>query len=306
MKDSNNKQGFSTSKLAGNSMLLLAAFFWGIAFVAQSSGMDYMEPFTFNGVRSLMGTLVLIPVIFVFDKKNGRKNHLPTKMEWIGGTVCGAICFAATSFQQFGLLTTSAGKAGFITALYIILIPIIGLFMKKKAPAMVWVSAITALAGLFFLCVTEEFSLERGDILVLICAFIFSWHIIAIDYFSPKVDGVRLSCIQFLVAGLLSMPGMFIFETPTISGMLAGWLPLCYAGIFSCGVAYTLQIIGQRYTAPTIASILMSFESVFSVIFGAIILHQYMSGKEILGCVLMFIAIILAQVDFKELFGKRG
>ena len=306
--------------------LLLAATIWGIAFVAQSVGMEYVGPFTFNGVRSLIGALVLVPVILLLNRSrdtssgsagstipesasNGTKKSAATTAAaspyknrdlWIGGIACGIALFAASNFQQFGIKYTTVGKAGFITACYIVIVPIIGLFMKKKCSPFIWTAVVMALIGLYLLCITDGFSIGLGDLLVLICAFLFSLHILVIDYFSPRTDGVKLSCIQFLVCGILSMIPALILEHPQISSILTAWLPILYAGVMSCGVAYTLQIVGQKNVNPTVASLILSLESCISVLAGWALLGQKLSAKELLGCVIMFAAIILAQLPEKN------
>lgn len=285
-------------------LLLLAAFIWGVAFVAQSVGMDYVEPFTFNGIRCLLGGVVLMPCIYFFDRFKSQKEkeeiQQNRKSLWFAGIICGIILFVATNAQQIGLQYTSAGKAGFITALYIVIVPIMGLFLKKKCGWNVWVSVFIALAGFYLLSINEGFSLEKGDFYVLICALVFPFHIWVVNHYAPIVDGVRLSCLQFLVCGTLSVICMFLFETPKIDAIFSAWAPILYAGILSCAVAYTLQIIGQRDFNPTIASLLMSFESVFSVLAGWIILGEALSRREMIGCVLIFAGVILAQIPFGE------
>ena len=286
-------------------VLLLTAFIWGVAFVAQSVGGDAVGCFTFNGVRSLIGAAVLLPVIAFLDKQKkkelGEDQFLAQKGDKktliLGGISCGVMLCIASNFQQFGISFTTVGKAGFITAMYILIVPILGLFMKKKVGMKVWLGVILATVGLYMLCMTSEsFSLSKGDLLVLVCAGFFSLHILIIDYFSPKVDGVRLSCIQFFVCGLISTVIAFIFENPNVGAILSGWLPILYAGVMSCGVAYTLQIIGQKNMDPTVASLILSLESVFSVLAGWVLLNQKLSIRELFGCVLMFLAIILAQL----------
>ena len=292
-------------KLQGTMMLLLTALIWGSSFVAQRAGMEYIGPFTFNGIRSLIGGLVLIPVIFLFskeknaelteaEKKAGKKTLL------LGGILCGIVLFAASSLQQIGMVYTTAGKAGFITALYIVLVPILGVFIRKKVKPIVWLCVILAVAGLYLLCMTDGLSLGRGDLLVLLCAFAFSIHILVIDYFAPRTDGVALSCIQFFVCGILSLFPMFLAETQVWFAILDCWIPILYAGVLSCGVAYTLQILAQKHTDPTVASLLLSLESVFAAIAGAIILHEQLAPRELAGCVLMFAAIIIAQLPSKR------
>lgn len=277
-------------------ILALTAFIWGTSFVSQRIGMNYLEPFTFNGVRSIIGGLTLIPFILFFrSNENYQRKELIT-----GGVLCGILLFAATSMQQIGIQYTTAGKAGFITAFYIVLVPIYGIFLKKKTGLKVWIAVAIALLGLYFLCITEKFTIGKGDIYIFICALIFACHILVIDYFSPKVSGIKMSCIQFLVCGIISIPFMFILETPKISAMTTGILPLLYSGIFSCGIAYTLQILGQKNANPAIASLIMSLESCFSVLSGWLILGERMSAKESAGCVLMFAAIIIAQLPGRE------
>ena len=297
-----------TGQMKNSLLLLLTAFIWGVAFVAQSVGGEAVGCFTFNGVRSLIGAAVLIPVIYFLDsqkkKELGEEKFLEqkgdSKMLLLGGVCCGVMLCIASNFQQFGISFTTVGKAGFITAMYILIVPILGLFMKKRVGAKVWLGVVLATVGLYMLCMTSEsFSLSKGDFLVLICAGFFSLHILIIDYFSPKVDGVRMSCIQFFVCGVISTAIAFVFENPSFSAILSGWLPILYAGVLSCGVAYTLQIVGQKNMDPTVASLILSLESVFSVLAGWVILHQTLSVRELFGCVLMFLAIILAQLPEK-------
>ena len=297
-----------TKQMKNSLLLLLTAFIWGVAFVAQSVGGEAVGCFTFNGVRSLIGAVVLLPVIYFLDvqkkKELGEEKFLEQKGDkktlLLGGICCGVMLCIASNFQQFGISFTTVGKAGFITAMYILIVPILGLFMKKKVGIKVWLGVVLATIGLYMLCMTSEsFSLSKGDFLVLICAGFFSLHILIIDYFSPKVDGVRMSCIQFFVCGVISTAIAFIFENPSFSSILSGWLPILYAGVLSCGVAYTLQIVGQKNMDPTVASLILSLESVFSVLAGWVILHQTLSVRELFGCVLMFLAIILAQLPEK-------
>lgn len=282
-------------------LLFLTATIWGVAFVAQSAGMAYVGPFTFNGVRSILGGLVLLPCIGFLDRiRDDADEHeggtKAGKQLLAGGVCCGLILFAASSFQQIGIQYTSVGKAGFITAMYILIVPIMGIFIHKKAGLKVWAGVAFAVCGLYLLCMSGSFKLEKGDAMELVCAFIFSLHILVIDYFSPRVDGVRMACIQFWVCGILSMVFAFVLETPQLSSVLAAWKPVCYGGIMSCGVAYTLQIVGQRDMNPTVASLILSLESVVSVVAGFLILHQTMSRRELLGCCLMVVAIVLAQL----------
>lgn len=297
-------------------ILLLTAIVWGFAFVAQSAGMDYVGPFTFTCIRSWIGGVFLLPCIFLLDRLKSPKEREIQKSQdkktlIIGGICCGiCLCFA-TCVQQIGIQYTSVGKAGFITACYIIIVPVLGIFMKKRCSVLVWISIVIALFGLYFLCLSESFSINRGDIYVMIGAFLFSLHILTIDHFSPKVDGIRMSCIQFLICGFISGIPMLILEgVPRGTYLMQAAVPILYAGVMSSGVGYTLQIIGQKDFDPTIACLIMSLESTFSVVGGWIVLHQVMNGRELLGCVLMFVAIILSQIPVPEkgsyhLFQKR-
>ena len=291
-------------KIKNGIMLVLTAFIWGTAFVAQSVGMDYLGPFTFNGVRSLIGGAALLPCIWLFQKGKGKATEKPSRgarKELIaGGIACGLLLFAASSLQQIGIQYTTAGKAGFITAFYIVIVPVLGMFLHKKISGKVWGAVAIALAGLYFLCITEKFAVGKGDILIFLCALVFSIHILVIDYFSPKVDGVKMSCIQFFVCGIVSLPPMFFTETPKIGAIVEGWAPLLYAGVLSCGVAYTLQIIGQKNVNPAVASLILSLESCFSVLAGWMVLGEKLSMRESVGCVLMFAAIILAQLPDRK------
>lgn len=289
-------------KIKNAVLLLLTAAIWGIAFVAQSVGMDYVGPLTFNCVRSLIGGVVLLPCIWYFDKKRNRERRVPVipgarKTLVIGGVCCGVALCLASNFQQFGIQYTTVGKAGFITACYIIIVPILGLFFKKKCSPVIVGAVALSVVGLYLLCMTGgELAVNKGDLLMLVCALLFSVHIIIIDFFSPVVDGVKMSCIQFFVCGAISGIGMLIYETPDMGQILAAWAPVLYAGVMSCGVAYTLQIIGQKGMNPTVASLILSLESSISVLAGWAILGQRLSARELAGCALMFGAIILAQL----------
>ena len=293
-------------KIKNALLLLLTASIWGVAFVAQSVGMDYVGPLTFNCVRCLMGGVVLLPCIWFFDRKNKRKEQVPVipgarKTLIIGGICCGVALCLASNFQQFGIQYTTVGKAGFITACYIVIVPVLGLLLGKKCSPVVAGAVVLSLAGLYMLCMKGgELSVNKGDLLMLVCAFLFAVHIMIIDFFSPVVDGVKMSCIQFFVAAIVSGVGMLVMEQPDIHNILAAWLPILYAGALSSGVGYTLQIIGQKGMNPTIASLILSLESVISVLAGMVILDEQLSSREILGCVLMFIAIVLAQLPEKK------
>jgi len=284
-------------------LLLLTATIWGIAFVAQSAGSDYAGPFTFNAIRTIMGGVVLIPCIYFLDKGKKKRSEMiasDQKNLITGGILCGVVLFIASNLQQIGIAYTTAGKAGFITALYIVLVPMMGIFLKKITGLKIWLGVLLAAVGLYFLCMNEGFSIGIGDIYLLMGAACFAVHILVIDYYSPKVDGVKMSCIQFFVCGILSAVPMLLFETPRIGSLVSGWIPLVYAGVMSCGVAYTLQIVGQRDADPTIASLILSLESVVSVLAGFLILGERLSIREGIGCILMFAAIILAQLPEQE------
>lgn len=282
----------------GSSLLLfLAACIWGVAFVAQSVGMDYMGPYTFNGARFLIGGTVLLPFVFVrLGKEKREKGRLSLKVLLTGGLSCGLVICLASLSQQIGIQYTTVGKAGFITTLYIILVPLFGLFLHKKVPGKVGVAALIAAVGLYRLCINDGFHPGKGDAFVFLCAILFSIHILVIDCFSPKADGVALSCIQFYTAGIICTIGAFALEKPTLSQLLAGIVPLLYAGVFSCGVAYTLQIIGQKNLEPTVASLILCMESAVSVLAGWVILGQALSPRELSGCALVFAAVILVQL----------
>ncbi len=297
---------------------MLTSFIWGSAFVAQSSGMDYVGPYTYNMARNVLAFLFLIPVIYVIGKKKGVTDNagsgtgiddaasgeanwksilLPDRTTLVGGIYCGLVMAVASSLQQIGITMTTAGKAGFITALYIILVPLMGVFIGKKIPRIIWFCVVLAMAGFYLLCVKEGFSISKGDILVLFCSVGFSVHIMTIDHFTSKgVDGVKMACIQFAVAAIVMTPLMFALENPSVSGLLSAWMTIAYAGILSSGVGFTLQIVAQKDTDPTTATLIMSLESVFAAVSGCLFLNEVLLPKEILGCILVFVAVILAQV----------
>ena len=293
-------------KLKGNLILLLTSFIWGTSFIAQSKGVELISPMAFNGIRSLLGAVVLIPVIFALDfgkKKKGIQIQKTDKTLFLGGIVCGICLCVASTLQTAGMVYTSPGKSGFITALYMMIVPIIGLFCGKKTQPIIWLSVAIAIIGLYLMCIDSSLVLNKGDVLTFLCAIVFAFHILAIDYFSPKVDCVKLSALQFFICGLINLICVFLFEEPQLEPILNCWLSIGYSGIFSCGVAYTLQIVGQKYTDPTSASILMSLESVFATLTTVILVALgwnltggQLTAREILGCVLMFLAIILVQL----------
>ena len=295
-----------SQKLKGNMLLLLTSIIWGISFIAQSKGVELISPMAFVGTRTMLGAIVLIPVILIIDfsrKKKGVTVQKFDKTLILAGVLCGLLLFFATILQTEGLIYTSPGKSGFITALYMVMVPIVGLFAGKKTKPVVWLAVAIAFCGLYMMCLTSELSVNKGDILTLYCAIIFTFHILVIDHFSPKVDGVKLSFLQFFVCGALGLIYMFLFEEPDFGLIKSCWISIGYSGIFSCGVAYTLQIVGQKYTDPTSASLLMSLESVFATLSTVILVALgwnltggQLSLREILGCVIMFAAIILVQL----------
>ena len=288
--------------MKNNVLLVLTALIWGCAFVAQSVGMDYVGPFTFNMARFLIGAIVLLPVIWFMDRqrKTGAEKGAGQKTLIIGGICCGIALAFASTLQQRGILFTTVGKAGFITAMYIVIVPLLGIFIGKKVRPLIIGCVAIAVVGFYFLCMTESLRLGLGDFLVLLCAIAFSIHILVIDHFSPKVDGVKMSAIQFLTAAIISAVPTLLWEQPVFTEILQAWQPVLYAGVMSCGVAYTLQIIAQKNADPTVASLLLSLESVFSVLAGWVLLGQGLSLKELFGCVLIFCAIILAQLPEKK------
>lgn len=291
-------------KQLGNSLLLLlTATIWGSAFVAQSVGMEHVGPFTFTFSRSIIGGMVLLPCILLLGKW---KKGFATKVEWIGGICCGIALCVASNFQQVGMQYTTVGKAGFITALYVVLVPIFGIFMKKRVSLLIWGCVAVSVAGLYLLCMPAgAFVLAFGDLLVLLCAVLFSVHILVIDYFSPKGDGVVISCIQFFTCGVLSGIPMLFFENPSAGSVLDAKWSILYAGVLSSGVAYTLQVVAQKNVNPTVASLIMCLESVVAVIAGWVILGEGMSSREIWGCILMFAAIVVAQLPVPEKTKER-
>ena len=299
--------------LRANLLLLLTAFIWGVAFVAQDVAMDTMGPVTFNAARTLVAALALLPAIRLLDaleKKRGGTAAVSRRFAdmtpaqkrtlVIGGVCCGAALFVGSSLQQLGIKETSAGKAGFVTALYIVLVPLSGLFFKRVVRRAVWLAVLLCTAGLFLLCVTDALTIGPGDLYLLLCAAAFTVHILVIDHFSPRTDCVRMSCLQFFVASALCGLVMAFTEHPTAGALLRGWLPILYAGVLSGGMGYTLQMIAQRDTDPTVASLLMSLESVFAVLAGWVLLGDVLSLRELSGCALMMAGIVLAQVPMRR------
>ena len=309
-----------SNNLRSSVYLSLTAVIWGIAFVFQSMGNNNMGAFTFIASRYLLGGLLLVPIVlikydhprFLADIDEIPVKKVPVKLTALGGILCGAALCSASIVQQFGIKYTTVGKAGFITTLYIIFTPIIGIFIGRKCRFTVWIGAAAAVLGMYLLCVTESFSLSQGDSLVMICAVLFSIHILLVDHFAPKTNGVLLSCIQFFVSAIISGILAFCFEQPTLSQLWDGLVPVLYAGIMSSGVAYTLQILGQRNFNPTIAAMIMSMESVFSALagyaayrMGWLTQNQTLSAIQILGCAIMFAAVVFVQLPLEKIGRRR-
>lgn len=297
------------SQAKGTILLLITALIWGAAFVAQSVGMDYIGPFTFSAARDVIAIIVLIPVILLFADKGTDGTYppilqqlKPDRITLIGGAWCGLVLGAADTLQQVGISMTTAGKAGFITALYIILVPFMGHFMGHKVPRIIVICVTLAIAGFYLLCINGDFQVSFGDFLVLCCAVFFALHILVIDHFLlKKANSIKLSWVQFATAFLFSGTLTVLFEQPDWSALWAAKWPLLYAGGLSSGVAYTLQIVGQKYTEPTTATLIMSLESVFAALAGWLILGEVMTAKELTGCILVFAAVILAQIPLPHL-----
>ena len=287
------------NKLRGSLALLLGTIIWGSAFVAQSVGMDHIGPFTFQAVRCFLAVLFLSLVIFLTSPKDFLNKWKNPKL-WKAGIPCGVALFAASGLQQVGLVYTDAGKAGFLTAMYIVLVPILGLILKKNPPKTILISVILAVIGLYLLSCVGVSSINFGDILLIACALAFAIQITLIDIFAQDLSGLELNCVQCMVNTVLSALVMFLFEQPKMDAILTSWLPLCYAGILSLGVAYTLQIVGQQHLEPSTASLIMSLESVFAVLTGWLILHETLSPAEAVGCLLMFAAVVLAQLPIGQ------
>ncbi|MBQ1994319.1 MAG: DMT family transporter [Lachnospiraceae bacterium] len=299
--------------LKNSLMLFLTALIWGVAFVAQSVSAEYIGAFTFNGIRCFLGGLVLLPFIMFTDKKRAQTNDKTDSIDYswknkkllTGGILCGIILCIASNLQQIGITYTTVGKAGFITALYVVLVPIAGIFLHKKTSVLTWISVVLSVIGLYLLCIKEDISIQKGDFYVLLCAIVFTLHIIIIDYFVNFVDGVKMSCIQFFVCSVLSFIVMLFTETPDMNNIFSASVSILYAGILSCGVAYTLQIVGQKGINPTVASLILCLESVISALAGWLILGQKLSTREFTGCALMFTAIILSQIPVEYIFKKK-
>ena len=292
------------NKLTSNIALFLTALIWGLSFVAQRAGMEYIGPFTFNAVRSFMGGLSLLPLIFwikvsIPDTRTERRKHVQHINLERAGVACGIALFLAMSVQQYCMKYVGAGKAGFITALYIIFVPILTILLGKKLNKIIIVSVSLALCGLYLLCYKAGSGFSIYDIMLLLSAFLYAVHIMVVNYYSKRVNPLKVSCLQFFIVGLLSAFLVWLFETPNIDAIIDCKVPLFYAGVVTCGVAYTLQIFGQKHTIPVIASLILSLESVFAVFGGVFILHEVLSIKEIMGCVLMISGVLLSNLKEK-------
>ena len=294
-------------------LLLLTAFIWGVAFVAQSEGMEHIDAFSFSGIRMVFGVCVLLPFIIVRDKMQNKKLPDDKKIKLfdkkllVCGGLLGVVFFFACNLQQFAFYYTGAGKIAFITALYMFFVPLFGLCFKKRVPWLTWVCVAFGFVGLWFLCIDPANlgGINVGDLLAMGCAVFFAVQILMIEKFAQQIDGVKLSCMQFLVAGTMSCICMFVFENPSLPAIGNAIVPLLYAGVMSCGIAYTLQIVGQKYTESTIASLIMCMESVFAVLASALLLNEVMTTREVIGCVVMFVAIILSQLSEMKFGNKK-
>lgn len=292
------------NQIKGSASLLLAVLIWGSAFIAQSVGMELIGPFTFQLIRCILAVAFLVPVSFLLDLDKGGLKASTQKWTdpklWKGGIICGSALFVAASLQQVGLVYTDAGKAGFITAMYIVLVPILGLFLRRKPPKAAIFSVVLAVIGLYLLSAMGVSEINIGDICLMGCALAYAVQIILIDKYAASLEGIYLNCVQSLVVAVLSVPFVVFAESIDIGNILACWLPLVYAGVLSMGVAYTLQIVGQKHLEPTTASLIMSLESVIAALCGWLILHETMTGFELLGCGLVFAAVVISQIPGKK------
>ena len=281
--------------MPANIMLLLAAAIWGFGFVAQRLGLDYLEPFAFNGLRFLLGSVSLLPLIWWFSRRSQVSDTDDSSLIK-AGLLAGGVLFVAASLQQVGLLYTTAAKAGFITGLYLILVPILGLLLKHTSGVTTWLGAGLAVVGLYLLSINDDFTMSYGDLLQFIGALFWAVHILLIDHYSGRVSPLKLSAVQFAVCGVLSLGVSLIFETPDVAGVLAGWQPILYAGLVSVGVAYTLQVVGQKSANPAHAAIILSLESVFAAVGGVWLLDETLSARAWFGCALMLAGMLLSQI----------
>ena len=291
--------------MRSNMMLLMAAAIWGLGFVAQRLGMDHMGPYTFNGLRFLLGAASLLPLLWWLKSRQPAGQSEDRRLLLTGGLLAGAVLFSAASLQQVGLLYTTAAKAGFITGLYIILVPVIGLALRHKTGTNTWVGALIAMAGLYYLSVTEDFTIGYGDLLQVAGALFWAIHLLVLDHYSSRVAPIRLAGVQFLACGLLSLAVAFTIEMPTISGAVAGWQALLYAGLVSVGVGYTLQVVGQRGAHPAHAAIILSLETVFAAIGGVLLLGEILDERAIVGCALMLAGMLISQVRLRWWWKSR-
>ena len=303
------EQRAGSRRLLGNGLLVLTALIWGMAFVAQRQGMDSIGPITFCAARMVLSAVAVGLVALLTGRRDSRpaaERARRNRASLMGGLSAGVFLAAATVMQQMGLVTTSAGKAGFITAMYMLLVPVINFVLfRKRNTWLVWLAVLVGVGGMYLLCVNERFSLTRGDALICVCALLFSGHILCCDHFAAGANPIWMSAIQFAVATVLCSVAAFMLETPTWAKVASAAVPILYCGIMSGGVGYTLQIVAQRYTDPTVASLLMSLESVFAAIGGALILGERMSGRELAGCAVMFAAIVLVQLPLPAGKGER-
>ncbi len=285
--------------LVSNLILLLAAIIWGFAFVAQRVSIKYVGPFTYNGVRFALGSISLLPVMLLMKNKPSMEaaDKGQNKKLFQGGIIAGIFLFTAASLQQIGLIYTSAGKAAFVTSLYIVFVPVLGIFLRQRISSGTWFGALMALAGLYLLCVTEGLTVSRGDWLELAGAFFWAFHILIIGYFGKHVDVVKLSCIQFVVCSVLSLGTALVFERIELDTLLQAAIPILYGGIFSVGLAYTLQAVGQKNANPAHAAIILSMESLFAAIGGAMLLKEILHTRELAGCALMLAGMLLSQLQ---------
>lgn len=290
----------NNKRLCANILLLITAAIWGFAFVAQRVGSQYVGAFTFNGIRFALGSCSLIPLIIYLDKKREKNNSntIVCKKIMVPGVLVGAAAYAGSTFQQMGLMYTTAGKAGFITGLYMIIVPIIGIFLGHRIGKNLWIGIILAVIGLYFLSVNEYFRISYGDLLEVMGALFGAVHILTIDHYSKKVDPLKLSCIQFATCSILSFISALIFEKITIYGISKALIPILYGGFLSVGIAYTLQVVAQKNAKPSHAGIILSMESVFGAIGGALMLGEYMNARGYAGCILIITGILLSQIKF--------